>query len=58
MRDWPLLLVATLLLIGSAIKAAANDGNDDLSIALLAAGLICLGAWIAVEVRNRKDRGE
>lgn len=55
MRDWPLLLVATLLLLGGGVKAAADGDLDSLSGSLLTAGMVVLGAWITVEVRRNKD---
>lgn len=53
MRDWPLLLVAAVLLICGGVQAAASGDLDALSISLMTAGLISLGAWLAVEVRDR-----
>ena len=57
MRDWTLLLVATLLLIGGGAKAAVDGSLEDLSSALLAAGMVVLGSWVAMEVRKYKDKG-
>ena len=52
MTRLPLLLAASLLLIGGAVERA-RDGTE----AILAAGLVTLGAWVATEVHDRwKDR--
>lgn len=55
MKDWPLLLVAAALLIGGGTKAAVAGELDGLASALLASGLVVLGAWLTVEVRRNKD---
>ncbi len=57
MRDWPLLLVAAVLLICGGVQAASTGDLDALSISLMTAGLISLGAWLAVEVRDRWKDG-
>jgi hypothetical protein len=50
----PLLLATALLLIGGAVERRDNGSE-----AVLAAGLVVLGAWLAVEAgrawRDRKD---
>jgi len=54
----PLLFVAAVLLVSSAAK------STEFTSALLAAGLVVLGAWIGVEVVRlreesfREERGE
>ena len=52
----PLLLVALLSTIGAALMLFAQDPVDasDLwaGLMLLSAGLVLLGAWAAVEIRN------
>lgn len=47
MRDWPLLLVATVLLLGGAARYIVSDGSSD----ILSGILVCLasasfGAWL------------
>jgi hypothetical protein len=46
---WPLLLVVILGCGGGAWRIWQQDGPDTLSVALLAAGLVSLGAVIAIE---------
>ena len=49
----PLSLATALgLLIGGGVETARDDGTT--GTALLAAGLIVLGAWLAVEIRKDK----
>ena len=51
------LIAAAGLLIGGAYTYAAEETVT--GIALLAAGLVTIGAWIAVEIRtDRKDRND
>jgi uncharacterized membrane protein HdeD (DUF308 family) len=48
-RSWPLLLVASILLMaGAAIYLRSGDATA--ATACLAAGLVCLGSWIATSV--------
>ena len=49
-RSWPLLLVAAVLLVSAGTRAVLVGGIGELSAALLSAGLMLLGAWVAVEV--------
>ena len=57
MRSGPLLAVAALALVAGATRVAGVD--DTRGEALLAAGLVLLGAWIATEimllVRDKED---
>lgn len=57
----PLALAAAVLLIAGAARVASQDGATD-GIALLTAGMICLGAWLGVETANaflnRRDERE
>ena len=64
--DWarlPLLVAVVLLLLGGARQYLADD-QDVPALALLAAGLVVLGAWTAIEVitahhtMHRDDDGE
>ena len=63
-QAWPVLLVAAALLVAASIRAVQNDGIGDLSAALLAAGLMLMGSWVAVEVsryyagRNEEEESE
>lgn len=51
----PLLAVAVGALGVAGVKAW-KAGLDHLSVALLSAGLVVLGAWIATEIQHyRKD---
>lgn len=48
---WPLLLVATLLILAAAIREASNtESPTGLAIALLSAGMVMLGTWSGTEV--------
>ena len=49
LKSWPLLLVAVLLLLGTAGYAVV-EGFDQYAASLLASGLVVLGAWIVEEV--------
>ena len=53
MRHLTPLIAATLLLMGGATTYVSDE--TVVGIALLSAGLIVLGAWIAVEVRKNQD---
>lgn len=56
LSELPLLLAAAFLLIGGALQHH-NNGSE----AVLAAGLVALGAWLAVEVGRAwgdKDKKE
>jgi hypothetical protein len=46
---WPLLLTAVVMFVW-ATGWAIKEGYDGLTLALLSAGLITLGAWIATEI--------
>lgn len=54
-QRWPLLLAAALACAAGAFRVAeASDATEGWM--LLGAGLVTLGAWIALEVqRNRHD---
>jgi membrane protein DedA with SNARE-associated domain len=51
-RPWPLLAVGAGFLLGGAAAAWSKLGDKELSYALAAAGLIVLGAWLALESRR------
>lgn len=56
-RAWPLLATATAALLVAGTRFI-RSGLDALAAVTFAAGLIVLGAWLAVEVRggdHRKD---
>jgi len=55
--SWPLLLMAAAMLIGGSVRVAQADVDRD-GIALLSAGFVVLGAWVATEVLRRKDDDE
>ena len=44
----PLLLITAALLIGGVFENDIGSGSQ----AMLAAGFICLGAWLSVEVQS------
>ena len=48
-KGWPLLMTSTGLLIGAA-GWVLSEGLDYLGAAILAAGLVTLGVWLAEEV--------
>ena len=50
-RTWPILAAAAALLIGAAWKVIIDGTQDTFAAALLAAGLVSLGAWLSIEVR-------
>ena len=57
MRDWPLLLVATVFFLGSAARFLAEDGSDILSSILACLGSAAFGAWVySVGVDKERDR--
>lgn len=53
-RAWPFLAVAAATLIIAGVRARMDGVADPIVAALLAAGLIVLGAWIALEARKGK----
>ena len=53
-RSWPLLAVACAAATVAGYKLLQND-RDMFGITVIAAALILLGAWIACEVRDRKE---
>lgn len=57
MRDWPLLLVATVFFIGASARFLAEDGSDILSSILASMGSAAFGAWLySVGVDKERDR--
>jgi len=60
------LAAATALLLGAAVETSANGDPTTLSAALLVAGFMILGAWLAIESyhlwkdseRGKADEGE
>jgi hypothetical protein len=54
LKRWPLLMVSTVLLLGAAISAI-REGFDGLALGLFSGGMVVLGAWLAMEVRNHDD---
>lgn len=59
-RDWPLLLIAGGLLLGSAAQALTRGGLDVLGGALLGLGSAVVGAWLrgsaSDDARSDDDR--
>jgi TRAP-type uncharacterized transport system fused permease subunit len=53
MRHLPPLIAALALLMGGAVGYISDE--TVVGIALLSAGLVVLGVWIAVEVRKNQD---
>ena len=56
--DWarvPLLAVMVLLLLSGGV-ALSSDGQSPAALVLLTAGMIVLGAWLAVEVASWRHR--
>jgi hypothetical protein len=51
-RPWPLLAVGASLQLVGAGTAWAKIADALLSTALAAAGLVCLGVWLATEVAD------
>lgn len=51
-RPWPLLAVGAGALIVGAAAAWSSLKDRELSFALAAAGLVVVGAWLALEVIN------
>ena len=47
-KGWPLLMTSTGLMLGAAVWTF-TEGLDLLGSALLAAGLVTLGVWLAEE---------
>jgi hypothetical protein len=58
LRSLPLLLAAALLCVGGAVRVA-QSGQEE-GYALLAAGLVILGGWAALEFHTWRhhDRDE
>ena len=54
MRSLTPLVAAAALLIGGSASYVSEE--TVVGIALLTAGLICLGCWLTVEVRKNQDR--
>lgn len=48
------LATAVVLLVGGGVERARSAG--DTGVALLAAGLVTLGAWLALEVQSYRGR--
>lgn len=57
-KDWltrlPIALAVVLLLAAGAVRLATSGVTD--GTALLAAGLVCLGVWIVLEVQDRSGK--
>jgi hypothetical protein len=49
-RSWPLMALAAAFLLAGSGAAWSKIGDSELSYALAAAGLVLVGAWVAVEV--------
>jgi hypothetical protein len=49
-RSWPLLLISAVLLIGGGAVYVSGKGDPLAAVAAIAAGLVCLGAWLGTEV--------
>ena len=56
-RPWPFLAVAAALLLAGGGKAVVDTDPtlEPVAAALIAGGLITLGAWIAAEIRKGND---
>jgi len=48
LRRVPLLLITAALLIGGVVENEIGSGSQ----AMLAAGFICLGSWLTIEVQT------
>jgi hypothetical protein len=54
-RRWPLLAVAGAALLMAAVQLARTGTLDAPAGIIAGAGLIMLGAWLAMEIKDRGD---
>ena len=54
-RSWPLMALAAAFLFAAAAEAIKDPTLDGVGVVLTTAGLVCLGAFIALESRRGGD---
>jgi hypothetical protein len=54
---WPLLAVAAVLMLTAGVRLVSND-RDVVGGVAIVAGLVILGAWLAVEIQSWRDDDE
>jgi len=55
-RPWPQLALATAILLGAGGRAHLEGAADGITGAGIAAGMIVLGVWLALEVQHYSQR--
>lgn len=55
-KPWSLLARATAFLLAAAGAAWVRAENEPLTYTLVAAALVCLGAWLALEIQDTSRR--